>query len=129
MKIKVIDILLSVTLIVISVFYFKDAKRLVFKFANPDEINYYDHKFDIVKERLPKRGIIGYASDTDQHLALMRLYYAQYALTPLIVLDEKNMEYVVCDFSDADKFDILVKDGKFEIVSRIKDGIGLLRRK
>jgi hypothetical protein len=59
-----------------------------------------DQRFELLRDALPKRGLVGYISDAateDDHEA--RRMRAQFALAPLIVVPDVDQPLVVGDFT------------------------------
>lgn len=123
-----IEYLFIISFIIVSVFYYKDVKRLIFKYSNPDELILYDTRFAEIKRMLPSWGIIGYASDSTPHLAAMKFYYTQYALAPLVLVRDTTYDFIVCYFFYGKNFSEFVKKGKFKILRNFEHNVALLRK-
>jgi len=75
-----------------------------FRFFGHPGIAAYESRFDDLKDVLPARGIVGYATDTPSEEvfsdpeATAFFYVAQYALAPLIVANDPERELVIGNF-------------------------------
>jgi hypothetical protein len=83
---------------------FSRALTFDFRFFGHPGIAAYESRFDDLKDALPARGIIGYATDTPSEdvfsnpEATAFFYVAQYALAPLIVANDPERELVIGNF-------------------------------
>lgn len=125
---KLADNILFISFVVILIFNFKDIKRLIFKYSNPDGLILYDTRFEEIKRLLPPSGIIGYASDSTPHFAAMKFYYTQYALAPLVLVRDTSYDFIVCYFFYGKNFSEFVKKGKFKILRNFAHNVALLKK-
>ena len=92
-------LLLVLTGLLNNVFY----ARLIRSTSSPlgqDYVSPADEKFAQLKTDLPARGVVGYISDeTDVNERTKKYYLAQYALAPLIVVDNTSQPLVIGDFN------------------------------
>lgn len=71
--------------------------------ANPsdDWAIHSEAMFRGARDYLPPRGSVGFVSDTEDGLFLVRYYGAQHTLTPRIVRPDAKATFVLCLFYDA----------------------------
>jgi hypothetical protein len=62
-------------------------------FMGQDDITKFEEKFEVVKSRLPKNGIIGFRTDNPNDLA--QYYKTQYALTPRVIARIPGQKLVI----------------------------------
>jgi hypothetical protein len=105
-----------------------------FRFFGHPGIAAYESRFDELRDALPARGIVGYATDVPPEKiftnpkATAFFYVAQYALAPLIVANDPERELVIGNFHRPPA----LPPGAAEIWSVSKDfgdGLYLLRRR
>ena len=87
-----------------------------------DYVSPADERFAQLKADLPARGVIGYVSDeTEVNERTKKYYLAQYALAPLIVVNDTNQPLVVGDFNG----DESAVSGNLVLLKRFENGVVL----
>jgi hypothetical protein len=76
----------------------KQAGRLHPSLWGREPQSLYDKRFDDVRKLLPKRGVVGYLSDSPGNVG--NYYFTQYALAPLVVDNSTDHHYVIGNFGD-----------------------------
>jgi len=101
--------------------------RLTRSLAKPgaqDEVSLNEKRFAELRAALPQRGVIGYISDEpDPNEKIKKYYLAQYALAPLIVVNEIDRPLVIGNFSSPEG-ELRVSD-KLVPFRRFEDGVVL----
>jgi hypothetical protein len=95
-----------------------------------------DRRFTPLKDVLPRRGVIGYATTqpvTAQNFAVLsRHRYAQYVLAPLVIgrNDNPRITLLVADFPDVPSLAEYRQrhEGQFRVVYESHDGLAVLER-
>lgn len=93
-----------------------------------DPITSYEHRFRELRQALPPRGVVGYTSATRPEAFtsedFKRFVLTEYALAPLLVLDDTAPELVVGNFADS----ALTPPPGFQPVRNFGHGVWLLRK-
>ena len=87
------------------------AIRVVPAFPTRDSVSDYERRFDGLKARLPRRGVVGYLEEVEPTVEIVpkrvdlptvaatdRFHLAQYALAPVILVPGHDADLVVGDF-------------------------------
>ncbi len=118
-----IPLILIVTICYVSLFNeFNDLKS--------QNILHYEKRFDALRRMLPPRGVVGYISDdtNDVEDSKARLFVAQYALAPLIVVRSLDYGLVVGNFRKPVDKTRLFRDYGLIVAKDFGNGTFLLER-
>ncbi|MBI3781729.1 MAG: hypothetical protein HY278_11840, partial [candidate division NC10 bacterium] len=95
-------ILLMLFVLISDVRLLKETVSLDASSMGSDTITRYEKRFDGLKKILPPYGVVGYITDAEAEDATFNDYFlAQYALSPVIVVNSPDRELVVGNFRDA----------------------------
>jgi hypothetical protein len=101
-----------------------DARRV-------DPITRYELRFNALKRVLPPRGVVGYASGLPPEEFVSedfkRFLLTEYALAPLVIVDDTTPELVIGNFDPERIRDVPALPG-LETVRDFGDGLRLLRK-
>ena len=87
-----------------------------------DYVSPADERFAQLKTDLPARGVVGYISDeTDVNERTKKYYMAQYALAPLIVVNNTSQPLVIGDFNKEES----AVNGNLVLRKRFENGVVL----
>jgi len=90
-----------------------------------DDVSPADERFAQLKTDLPARGVVGYISDeTDVNERTKKYYLAQYALAPLIVVNNTNQPLVIGDFNKEES----AGSENLVLLKRFENGVVLFRQ-
>lgn len=73
-------------------------KTRVSTHISPSQISLYGKRFVALRKALPARGVVGYISDADESEATWEYYQTQYFLTPVLLEQTSDHEFVVGNF-------------------------------
>jgi hypothetical protein len=105
--------------------------------SGTDEISRYERRFDRLRQALPRSGVLGYIGHPDPTapatpgvpspalLHFRRYLLAQYALAPLLVVEDTSAEFVVGNFDPGTE---RPPPAGFRQVGEFGDGLVLYRR-
>ncbi len=98
--------------------------------VNADGITISEQRLEALRGLLPKRGIVGYLSDTGAAMENARSYYlTAYALAPVVVAADANREWVVANFASPSAISKIAAANGLTVARDFGNGIALLRRK
>jgi hypothetical protein len=104
------------------------AYRTVTRNAATDEIALDEQRFEGLRRALPRRGIIGYFSDSGGGLDGVRAYYrTQYFLAPVVVAPDEGHELVVANFSSPFTVAEFAAAHGLSVAQDFGNGVALLR--
>ncbi len=94
------------------------------------DITPYEKRFEELKEILPRQGVAGYVSDceTGNQNCLARFFVAQYALSPLLLEQSIDHEFIVGNFSTGGIHTELYRTSCIKAIRDFHNGVVLLRR-
>lgn len=96
-------LLLALNALLSNLSYARLTRNLKPKAAGQDEVSLNEKRFAELRAALPQRGVVGYISDEpDPNEKIKKYYLAQYALAPLIVVNETDRPLVVGNFNSPD---------------------------
>ena len=87
-----------------------------------DEGTLYEQRLAKIRNRLPQRGIVGYASDTGHE----HFYRTQYVLAPLILVRSDGPRLIIGNFSSVAARPDLLHGRPYEVIQEYEDGLALL---
>lgn len=96
-----------------------------------EDITFYEKRFKNLTRVLPSNGTVGYVSDCVENVYTIntRLYIAQYALAPVIIVKSADAQFVVGNFCDS----VITPGSNYELIfNSCKDlskGVALFQRK
>jgi hypothetical protein len=91
------------------------------------EIGLFDNGISLVRQSLPTSGTVGWYTDAPGGAsALQEFYLAQYALSPLVVVNNTDQKLVIASIHSAQG---KVTDPKLQLVRDFGNGIQLLRNR
>jgi hypothetical protein len=91
-----------------------------------DEISKYDRIYRRLKNYLPKSEIIGYL--TDETFDVKSFYLAQYALSPVFVVNNLNSQYFIADIRNPSDIEKFTKAHHLTVIHRAGENIFLLKK-
>ncbi|MBN1518281.1 hypothetical protein JXA32_17095 [Candidatus Sumerlaeota bacterium] len=91
-----------------------------------NEVAEYESNYAALKESLPGHGTVGYF--TDQKDDLKSFFLAQYALSPVFVVDSIEPELIVADLHDPESLTQLHAKHGLVVLRKTSDQIFLLRK-
>ena len=95
----------------------------------PDQIAAFQARFAPLRKALPAHGVVGYATDAapDQATRSTEYYLTQYALSPVVVVDDSNQQLVVANFHTASPNPQLLRARHLAPIQDFGNGVFLLR--
>lgn len=91
-----------------------------------DEITKCDQIYRRLGNYLPKNEVIGYL--TDETFDVKSFYLAQYALSPVFVVNNFNPQYFIADIRNPSDIEKFTKAHHLTIVHRASENIFLLKK-
>lgn len=104
------------------------------KLVGDDEVTLYEKRFEGLGKVLPPHAVVGYVSEIQTWSVLVdanavkQYYLTQYALAPVIVVNNPNLELVVANFSNPNSVSELPMTRGFVVLEDFGDGVALLKR-
>jgi len=97
--------------------------------ASIDEITLDEQRFEGLRRALPRRGVMGYASDRGGGREGVRAYYyiTQYYLAPLVIAPDDKRQLVVANFSSPLAMVEFAEAHGFSVTQDFGNGVALLR--
>lgn len=95
-----------------------------------DQVQSYIERYAELRTLLPAHGIIGYVSDdaATPPLNRDRFYMTQYALAPLIVVQDSNQALIICNVEDSTDASRVCQRPGLVLVRDLGNGLALLRK-
>jgi hypothetical protein len=98
-----------------------------------DEAGELDRRLADLKAALPTHSTVGYLSLSSKgpsdSYATARFYFTEYALAPIIVVNDARRELVIADFAGAPRGVPAAIPSELELVRNFGGGFALLRRR
>jgi len=100
-----------------------------------DSISMYERRFEGIKKSLPSHGVVGYLTDTRSEEVLKRadsggqLMLTQYALSPVVVENSLEHEFIVGNFHKPNMNITLPVDKDIAVIKDFRNGIILFKNK
>ena len=117
-------LLLVLTALLNNLFFVRLTRSASSPFGQ-DYVSPADERFAQLKNDLPARGVVGYISDeTDVNERTKKYYLAQYALAPLIVVNNTDQTLVIGDFNKEES----AVSGNLVLLKRFGNGVVLFRQ-
>jgi hypothetical protein len=117
-------LLLVLTALLNNLFFVRLTRSASSPFGR-DYVSPADERFAQLKNDLPARGVVGYISDeTDVNERTKKYYLAQYALAPLIVVNNTDQTLVIGDFNKEES----AVTGNLVLLKRFENGVVLFRQ-
>jgi hypothetical protein len=117
-------LLLVLTALLNNLFFVRLTRSASSPFGQ-DYVSPADERFASLKTDLPAHGVVGYTSDeTDVNERTKKYYLAQYALAPLIVVNNTDQTLVIGDFNKEEAAVI----GNLVLLKRFENGVVLFRQ-
>jgi hypothetical protein len=102
--------------------------RTVLQNTDTDQITRDEQRFEGLRRALPRRGVIGYASDRGGGQDGVSEYYrTQYFLAPLVVAPDVGRELVVANFSSPPAVAGFAAAHGLSVAQDFGSGVALLR--
>jgi hypothetical protein len=94
-----------------------------------NQIAVFEARFASIRKALPLHSVVGYATDAapDQTTRSTEYYLTQYALSPVVVVDDSNQPLVVANFHTTSVNPQLLRARRLVPVQNFGDGVFLLR--
>jgi len=89
-----------------------------------DRVLKHEARMARARESLPTRGVVGYVSDVDGMELRRRLYMTQYALAPLLIVQDVKRDIILGDFTRFPSADY--RAAGFKVLNDLGDGLVLL---
>jgi hypothetical protein len=123
-------LILLIGLVLVSDIYFAFDREIFNMTTDPRyDIDLRQTRFELLQQRLPRRGLIGYLGDKSnvfENPSVLREYYiAQYILSPLIIAPTVSFPLVVGNFYDVDSQLRLPKSTGLVLISDFGNGLQL----
>ena len=124
-RVKLGVLLLMVLTALLNNLFFVRLTRTPSSPFGQDYVSPADERFAQLKNDLPARGVVGYTSDeTDVNERTKKYYLAQYALAPLIVVNNSSQPLVIGDFNKEES----AVSGNLVLHKRFENGVVLFRQ-
>jgi hypothetical protein len=96
----------------------------------PSDLSRYEIRFRLLKKALPPRGVVGYLSEPKLHqgsyLYEKNFYLTQYAVAPVLVVENTEPDLVIGNFKSSSGPDIEIAKTTLVLVMDFGDGVLLL---
>ena len=95
----------------------------------PDQIAVFQARFASIRKALPAHGVVGYATDatSDQTTRSAEYYLTQYALSPVVVVEDSTQPLVVANFHTSSVNPEVLRARHLVPVQDFGNGVFLLR--
>lgn len=119
-----------ILLIIIPIFVCYVTLFWGFKNLKTQNISYYEKRFEGLRHNLPSRGVVGYISDdtNDGEDSKARMFVAQYALAPVIIVRSLEHELVIGNFRKPVDEKKLCSSYCLTIIKDFGNGVFLFKR-
>ena len=89
----------------------------------------FQARFEEMRKALPPHGVVGYITDAapDEATRSLEYFLTQYALAPVVVVDDPNQALVVSNFHTARAANDLLSEKHLVLVRDFSNGVLLLR--
>ncbi len=101
--------------------------RFYRKTTGVDGVTEYDKRFGRLKGMLPSHGVVGYV--TDKKFDAKAFYLTQYALSPLIIVNNTEPKLIVAYFSDSSRSIQFCKDNNLFLLEKLDNNVMLFSKK
>lgn len=97
------------------------------KTTGNDEVTLYDRRYGRLKGILPSHGIVGYIAD--EKFDVKEFYLAQYALSPIILVNNTKPKLILAKFIDSSNSIRFCMNNNLIIIKKVDDNIMLYSKK
>ena len=97
------------------------------KTAGVDDASLYDKRFGRLKGMLPSHGVVGYI--TDEKFDAKTFYLTQYALSPVILVNNTEPKLIVAYFNDSSSSIQFCKDNNLFLLEKVDNNVMLFSKK
>ena len=97
------------------------------KTTDVDEVTLYDKRYERLKGMLPSHGVVGYF--TDAKFDAKAFYLTQYALSPVILVNNTEPKLILANFSDSSSRIQFCKDNNLFLLEKVDNNIMLFSKK
>lgn len=97
------------------------------KTTDVDEVTLYDKRYERLKGMLPSHGVVGYF--TDGKFDAKAFYLTQYALSPVILVNNTEPKLILANFSDSSSRIQFCKDNNLFLLEKVDNNIMLFSKK